>query len=121
LFGGCLVLAAGAALTLIALALTSVPGFFAGSAVAGIGFGAAFLGAFRTLSGLARAEERAELFAAVYVVSYLAFSIPAVLAGIGTNAVGLRASATTYGVVVILLALFVAATGVPGRIRAARR
>jgi MFS family permease len=118
LLGGCLVLAAGAALTLAALALTSVPGFFAGSAVAGVGFGAAFLGAFRTVSGLARPEERAELFAAVYVVSYLAFSIPAVLAGIGVTALGLRPTATTYGIVVILLALFVAATEAPRRGRA---
>jgi hypothetical protein len=119
LFGGCLVLAAGAGLTLLALALTSVPAFFAGTALAGVGFGAAFLGAFRTLAGLGRPEERAELFAAVYVISYLAFSIPAVLAGIGTNQEGLRPSATAYGAVVILLALFVAGTGILRRRSAA--
>lgn len=115
LLGGCLVLAAGAVITVLSLAVTSVPLFFVGSAVAGVGFGAAFLGAFRTVSGLAAPAERAELFAAVYVVSYLAFSVPAVLAGVATNSAGLRPSATGYGVVVIVLALLVAARGVPAR------
>jgi MFS family permease len=115
---GCLVLAGGAGITLVSLALTSVPGFFVGSAVAGIGFGAAFLGAFRTVSALALPAERAELFAAVYVVSYLAFSIPAVIAGFATSAYGLRPTATVYGLVVAALALFVVSSGVPRRSRA---
>ncbi|MDQ1632787.1 MAG: hypothetical protein QOC80_2759 [Frankiaceae bacterium] len=109
LLGGCLVLAAGAAVTLLSLLATSVPGFFVGSALAGVGFGAAFLGAFRTVSGLARPEERAELFAAVYVVSYLAFSIPAVIAGFATSSFGLRDTATGYGTAIIVLALVVVA------------
>jgi MFS family permease len=109
LLGGCLVLAAGAAVTLLSLLANSVPGFFVGSALAGVGFGAAFLGAFRTVSGLARPEERAELFAAVYVVSYLAFSIPAVIAGFATSSFGLRDTATGYGTAIIVLALVVVA------------
>jgi MFS family permease len=111
LLAGCLVLAVGAGITLGSLALTSVPGFFLGSAVSGIGFGAAFLGAFRTLSALALPEERAELFAAVYVVSYLAFSVPAVLAGFAASTYGLRATTTVYGLGVIALTLFVVSAG----------
>ncbi len=117
LLSGCLVLAAGAAVTLISLATGSVPGFFVGSAVAGVGFGATFLGAFRTLSSLARPQERAELFAAVYVVSYLAFSVPAVLAGLATSAYGLRPTATVYGLVVIALTLVVVVGRPTGRRR----
>lgn len=117
LLGGCLVLAAGAAVTLVSLLATSVPGFFVGSALAGVGFGAAFLGAFRTVSGLARPEERAELFAAVYVVSYLAFSIPAAIAGFATSSFGLRDTATGYGTAIIVLALVVVAHGTMRRIK----
>lgn len=115
LLAGCLVLAIGAGVTLVSLALTSVPGFFLGTAVSGIGFGAAFLGAFRTLSALALPGERAELFAAVYVVSYLAFSIPAVIAGFATSSYGLRPTATVYSLVVIALSLFVLSAAVPRR------
>ncbi len=111
LLGGCLVLALGAAVTIGSLLATSVPGFFVGSALAGVGFGGAFLGAFRTVSGLARPEERAELFAAFYVVSYLAFSIPAVIAGFATSSFGLRDTATGYGAAIIALALVVVARG----------
>ena len=82
----------------------------------GFGFGATFLGAFRTLSALALPHERAELFAAVYVVRYLAFSVPAVAAGLATSDYGLRPTATVYGLVVIALSLVVVA-GRPSRRR----
>ncbi|MGN6244305.1 MAG: MFS transporter, partial [Motilibacteraceae bacterium] len=103
--GGALLLAVGTALTLAALALGSLPGFFAGTAVAGAGFGPAFLGAFRSLAALAAPHERAELFAAIFVAGYLSFSVPAVVAGAVTPGLGLRTTATGYGVVVVLLAL----------------
>jgi len=102
---GSVVLAAGAGVTLLALALTSTVLFFVGTAIAGFGFGAAFLGAFRTLSVLAEPGERAELFATVYVVNYLAFSLPAIAAGLAVSPLGLRRTATVYGVVVILFAV----------------
>lgn len=102
---GSVVLAAGAGVTLLALALTSTVLFFLGTAIAGFGFGAAFLGAFRTLSVLAEPGERAELFATVYVVNYLAFSLPAIAAGLAVSPLGLRRTATVYGVVVILFAV----------------
>jgi len=102
--GGSVVLAAGVAATLLALALTSIPLFFLGTAIAGFGYGAAFLGAFRTVSLLAEPGERAELFATVYVVNYLAFSLPAIAAGLAVSPFGLRRTADDYGVAVILLA-----------------
>ena len=102
---GSVVLAAGAGVTLLALALTSTVLFFLGTAIAGFGFGAAFLGAFRTLSVLAEPGERAELFATVYVVNYLAFSLPAIAAGLAVSPLGLQRTATVYGVVVILFAV----------------
>lgn len=102
---GALLLAAGTALTLTALDLGSLAGFFAATAVAGAGFGAAFFGALRSLAALAETHERAELFAAIYVAGYLSFSVPAVIAGSLVSLFGLGATATAYGCGVVLLAL----------------
>ncbi|MEU0600195.1 MFS transporter [Streptomyces sp. NPDC006393] len=90
--------------TLAALGLHSVALFFAMTALAGFGFGAAFLGALSSVAPLAAADERAELFAAVYVVSYLAFSVPAVVAGFTVPHLGLLHTAVGYGAVVACLA-----------------
>jgi predicted MFS family arabinose efflux permease len=54
---------------------------------------------------LAQPHERAALLSAVYVVSYLAFSIPALVAGLLITHVGLRDTALGYGVFVALLAV----------------
>jgi predicted MFS family arabinose efflux permease len=81
--------------------------FFVGAAISGVGFGSAFLGAFRSVAQLATPEDRAELFATVYIVSYLAFSVPAVLAGLVAKPLGLRTTATLYGALVAGLALAV--------------
>ncbi|MDX3239116.1 MFS transporter [Streptomyces sp. ME03-5709C] len=106
--GGSAVLAVGTGLTLLALAGPSTALFFVGTGLAGLGFGAAFLGAFRSLAALARPTERAEMFASAYVVSYLALSVPAVLAGLAVPSFGLHGTATVYGAVVVALALLAA-------------
>jgi len=41
------------------------------------------------MAALARPTERGAVFALTYVVSYLAFSVPAVAAGVAANVVGL--------------------------------
>jgi MFS family permease len=102
---GSVVLAVGVLITLPALAVTSTALFFAGAVVSGVGFGSSFFGAFRTLAGLARPDERAELFAAVYLVAYLAFSLPAIAAGFAATTLGLATTATWYGVAVLALAV----------------
>jgi hypothetical protein len=103
--GGAVTVAVGTGLMLLALATTSTPAFFFGTAIAGAGFGTAFLGAFRSVTLLAEPAERAGLFASMYIVSYLAFSVPAVIAGEAVPPLGLRITATAYGLVVIVLAL----------------
>ncbi len=102
---GSIALALGVAITLPALATTDDALFFVGAVVSGFGFGATFFGAFRSLAGQARPEERAELFAAVYLLSYLAFSLPAIAAGIATTSLGLLPTATGYGIAVFALAV----------------
>jgi MFS family permease len=102
---GTMLLTAGVALFVWALASGSFPTFIVGAVLAGAGFGPAFLGAFRTVSQLAAPHERAALISAIYTVSYLAFSIPAVVAGLVIAHLGLRGPALAYGALVALVAL----------------
>lgn len=92
--------------TLVTLAGT-VTGLLAvaalGTLVAGVGFGAAAFATFGTLSALAAPHERGELFAATYTLAYLAFSVPAMAAGVAATAGGLRPTALVYGGVVVVL------------------
>jgi hypothetical protein len=94
----------GVALALVALRLESDALFLAGSAFAGLGFGPAFAGVFRSLSELAPVAQRAALVSSVLAVSYLAFSLPAVAAGAVVTDLGLRDTAEIYGVLLIVTA-----------------
>ncbi len=105
------VLAAGVAVVLGSLAVTSTALFFAGLAVTGIGFGAAFVAALGSVAPFASAAQRAELFAALFVLSYGAFGGSAIVAGLAVPSFGLRPTATVYGAVVIAVALGAAAVG----------
>lgn len=89
-------LLAGLGLVLLALGLGSAAVFLVATAVLGSGWGAAFLGSFRALSGLADPAHRGELTAAVYVFAYLAMSVPAVLAGMLTNIHGLHRTSVGF-------------------------
>jgi MFS family permease len=75
-------LTVGVGVTLLATLASSIVLFFAGSVVAGAGFGAAFQGALRTVVPTAAPHERAGVLSLVFVVSYLAMGLPAVLAGV---------------------------------------
>ncbi|RZS87437.1 putative MFS family arabinose efflux permease [Motilibacter rhizosphaerae] len=103
--GGSLVLAVGTLVSLLALEADSLALFLVGSAVAGLGFGSAFLGAFRSLAAVARPDERAELFAALFAVSYVAFSVPAVVAGFAVTSYGLLDTARAYAGFVVVVSL----------------
>lgn len=75
----------------------------AGTVVAGVGFGAGALAAFGTIARVARPHERGALIAAVYVISYLAFSVPAVIAGLADTHYGLRPTTEVYTLAVLAL------------------
>jgi Na+/melibiose symporter-like transporter len=102
--GGSL-LPAGVALILLAVHSASLPLFFVGTLVAGCGFGAGFLGALRSVVPLALPHERAGLMSAYYVLSYLAFCLPSLLAGNLTRTFGLVATTDGYGAVLITLSV----------------
>jgi MFS family permease len=100
---GTTALALGTALTLVALAAGSFWGFIAAAVIAGSGFGTSFLGIMRSITPVVAPDERGELFASVFVVSYLAFGIPAVIAGIAAPHIGLATTTYAYGGLVVAL------------------
>lgn len=100
---GTTVLALGTALSLAGLAAGSLWVFLAAAVLAGSGFGASFLGIMRSITPLAAPHERGVLFAAVFVVSYVAFGLPAVVAGVAAPHIGLAQTTFVYGGLVIAL------------------
>ncbi|MGC5701255.1 MFS transporter [Pseudomonas sp. NFXW11] len=98
-------LALGVLLILGAVHSASLALFFVGTLVLGSGFGSGFLGALRSVMPLALAHERAGLMSAFYVLSYLAFCLPSLLAGNLSRNFGLIATTDGYAVVLIILAL----------------
>lgn len=104
---GGLALILGLLVTLLGVDSANLWLFFLGTAVAGLGFGGAFLGALRSVVPLAHAHERGALMASFYVLSYLAFSVPAILAGLAIQRYGLVATTNGYASLQILAASLV--------------
>ena len=96
-------LVAGVITTLAGVHFQAVGLLFLGTTIAGLGFGANFANILRTLLPLAAPTERAELFAAFLVESYLAFAIPAILAGLAAPLLGLSQTAYAYGGIIVML------------------
>jgi predicted MFS family arabinose efflux permease len=96
-------LALGTVLTLVTMHLGSLVGFLLAVVVAGSGFGTSFLGIMRSVTPTVGPDQRGELFSSVFVVSYLAFGLPAVAAGFAVPHLGLETTATVYGVAVAVL------------------
>ncbi|UZE27877.1 MFS transporter [Pseudomonas asplenii] len=98
-------LAVGVMLVLFAVHEASLSLFFVATLITGSGFGAGFLGALRSVVPLALPHERAGLMSTFYVLSYLAFCMPAFLAGNLSRSLGLIVTTQGYGAVLILLSL----------------
>lgn len=73
---------------------------FVAAVFGGAGFGAAFSSSLRILAPLAPNDQRAELFAAVFLVNYLAYGVPALVAGELIGMVGLLPSVIGYAVAI---------------------
>ncbi|HEY8718083.1 MFS transporter [Pengzhenrongella sp.] len=101
---GAVALIAGPVFTVLALVTGSVWGFYASSIIVGIGFGAAFQGGLRLVLAVAPPEGRAGLISSVYLVSYLAMGLPAIVAGLLVPIAGLRDVVFGYVAFVALLA-----------------
>jgi predicted MFS family arabinose efflux permease len=102
---GTTALIAGVALTLLAVWAESPLTFFAGTAVAGVGFGAGFQGGIRLVAPLAHPDQRAGVLSVLYLISYPGLGIPAIVAGVAVvRGGGLMATSYEYGLAVIVLA-----------------
>ena len=78
---GASALLAGVGLALASLAWHSATAFFLGTALAGSGFGTAFQASILTVVPLAAPQERGGVLSVIFVVSYVAMGVPAVIAG----------------------------------------
>jgi hypothetical protein len=115
---GAALLTVGTAGVLAALWPDSAFLFFAGSAVLSLGWGLTAIGSFRSLVALAEPTRRAEVVAAVYVVSYLAFSVPSVAAGFASMRYGLRSTMVALGAAVTAMAVVAAVAAARSRVDA---
>jgi hypothetical protein len=84
--------AAGTVLIVLAAAWSSSSFFIAGSIVAGVALGMAFLGGFGGLVTVIPANSRGSAMAASYIVAYFSLWVRAVLAGVVVPHLGLRAT-----------------------------
>ena len=98
-----LFLVLGMALTLLAVQIGSVAVAIPATVEAGVGFGAAALACFGQLTRMAAPAERGALFAVAFVISYFAFSPPAVAAGVAITSIGLHTCTVIYSLVVAAL------------------
>lgn len=103
-------LALGVLTTVVAMRMSALPLYVVGSMVAGLGFGATFRFAVDALGEVAPPAQRGEVFATMYIVSYLAFSVPALAAGLAVGRFGLEPTAVTYGALEVALVMIAMAT-----------
>ena len=97
-------LIAGVAVVLLAVVTSSGVLFLIGAAISGLGFGPSFAGVFRALTDMADPDRRAELVSSVLTAAYLAFSAPALAAGLAVTQVGLEDTVVVYGATLIVVA-----------------
>jgi predicted MFS family arabinose efflux permease len=103
---GASMLAAGVGVAVWSLPHHAIAVFFAGTSIAGMGFGAGFQGAVRSIVPFAAPHERAGVLSIVFVVSYLSMGVPAIAAGALVARHGnILGTGKEFGVVVMTLAL----------------
>jgi len=90
----------GAAAFVGAVVLAAFPLIWVAAVFGGFGIGAGFSGTVRSLAPSAHPHERAGLLSGIYVVSYSALGIPAIVAGLFISSAGATAVAAIYGIVI---------------------
>lgn len=86
---GVALLLPGLAVASLSLEWRSVPGFVLGALLTGLGMGLLFLIGTTLVAQSAPAEVRGQVFAALYLVAYTALGVPAVLAALAAERIGL--------------------------------
>jgi MFS family permease len=114
---GCL--GVGLGLGLLGTLTGSAVAFVIGLVVAGVGFSTAYVGVIGSVAHVTPSA-RGRLFAAIYVVAYTAFSLPAVAGGFAATQWGLKGTTVGYTIFDLVMVALAAAL-IPVRARAARR
>jgi MFS family permease len=103
---GAAMLAAGVGVTVWSLPHHAIAAFFAGTSIAGVGFGTGFQGAVRSIVPFAAPHERAGVLSVVFIVSYLSMGVPAIAAGALVARYGnILATGKEFGLAIMTLAL----------------
>lgn len=94
----------GTALTLVAIVSQSLSAYLTGLVIAGTGNGLwnLLLRCPASHRPAVSPEERGKLFVLFFMLSYLAFGLTAVLAGMAVGAFGLTSTALGYGALIVL-------------------
>jgi MFS family permease len=108
----------GVLITLGGVHAQSIGLLIGGTVIAGFGFGAGFFGGIRTVVPLALPHQRAGLLSMIFVICYLAFSLPTIAAGLAVPALGMTLTLDLYGAAVIVLSA-ISLIGVLSEIRRA--
>jgi predicted MFS family arabinose efflux permease len=101
---GSLSLVLGIGTVIWAMTHNSPVAFFLGTAVAGLGFGPGFQGAVRSVVSVVAPHERAGTLSIVFIVSYVSFGVPAIIAGAMVRHATLLPTAQVFSAVVMALA-----------------
>jgi MFS family permease len=96
---GSVFMVGGLLLVLYAVFAESTLLFLVGSVVLGTGWGPAYMAGFRAIAALAPPQHKAEILAAVFVVGYLFFSLPAIIVGLVATHFGLHPATLAFGAV----------------------
>ena len=105
---GHVTLVSGVVMTTLALSTTALSLYVVGSAIAGVGFGSAIRFAVSTLGEASPGRHRGQVFATMYILSYTAFSVPALAAGLAVEPFGLEPTVAVYGATDVALVVIAA-------------
>jgi len=104
-WGGSVMLV-GALTAVLATLVGSFPLFAAATVLGALGYGGSNVGAIRTIIPLVDPAHRSEVFSAIYVVGYVAFGLPVILAGLAADSLGVVTVTFWYSVGTAALTLF---------------
>ncbi|QEL12812.1 MFS transporter [Kushneria phosphatilytica] len=103
---GCTVLAVGTALVGGSIALASMTLLLLGALVAGAGQGVVFRAGMGSVTAASPAEQRAGVASTLFIVFYVAISLPIVGIGLVTMMSGIRLAAILFAGLVVILTLW---------------
>jgi MFS family permease len=97
-------LAVGTIFTLAGILSSNITVYLIALFIAGTGFGTCFYASLRSIVPITPVSDRGEVFASIFTLSYLAFGMPVVVAGIAMPYLSLQTTLLVYGLAIALMA-----------------